>query len=178
MSSPFRNRRISSSSSDHPCSSPKNVKCDESRLAAPEQQLAELRLATGVEADNFHHREHVDGPLRSRINPWERPGSDLNAFPFREKPHFFTVGKKKCTKPVPFNFKDPVWIREWRTGAAKRHRSEMRERHHKQSTLCPLPSGKLKRCGCLCFKPKGEPPTMRWPHFGIWVHWDCSFWQS
>jgi hypothetical protein len=108
---------------------PEDVKGAEERLLSPKKQVAELWLSMLIEADDFAV-EHTATALQIASQSVAQTGETLEGISVaRDKPHAVLVGIKQRPEPVPLDLVNPVWMREWRTGAAEGHGLKMREGH-------------------------------------------------
>jgi len=89
----------------------------------PEREIMELRLAVSIEADDLAV-ENTAAILTKIGKTLERVSIA------RDKPDAIFVRIKDCPESVPFNLKNPVRMREWRTGAASRQWLESGRKGH------------------------------------------------
>jgi hypothetical protein len=104
---------------------PKDVEGVEQPLGASEKKIAELRLAVWIEADDLTI-EYAAATAQIAGESFAESGEALERISVsRDQPHAIRVGIKQRTETVPLNLKNPVCMREWRTGAAERQWMEL-----------------------------------------------------
>ena len=91
-----------------------------------------MRLAMWIEADDLTV-EHAAATFQIASQPLAQSGEALEQVSIaRDEPHAVVIGVQQRTESVPLDFEQPIWVREWRTGAAERQWLALLERHRGQ----------------------------------------------
>jgi len=97
---------------------PENIEGVKQRLCTAEQKIFEIRFPVTVEAHDFTV-ENTAAAAQVASQTFAQFGKTLKRVSVaRAEPHAFGVGMEQCPESVPLNLKQPVWMREWRMGAA------------------------------------------------------------
>jgi hypothetical protein len=119
MSSPLRNLRVSSSSSDLACSSQSRSNAMNLGSARRKRRSRHCGLPSGSRQTISPSRTQRR-PFRSRANPSVSEEKDLNTFPLRDTSRTPSLSEQSSARKPSHLISKPVCVRERRTGSAER----------------------------------------------------------
>jgi hypothetical protein len=118
---------------------PKNVKCVKIRLGTSEQKVAELWLPLRIETDDFAI-EHTPTPLQVASKHLAQAGKALEDVSVAgDQPYPVPIRVQQCTKAVPFDLKNPIWMGKRLRQPTERHWLKLRQRHWIQYSQVSCP---------------------------------------